>query len=477
MFAANAGDVEAGRACVQATIERFGGLDILVNNVGTNPHFGSTLDVDPAQYDKTFEVNLRGPLFWTKHAWELAFRDTPGVVVNIASVGGLRAEFGLGVYNLTKAALIHLTRQLADELGPTRVVGVAPGLVQTDFAALLVEHFGERMAARLPTRRLGEPADVANLVTFLASDARQLDHRRDLRDRRRRRRDGQRLTRTTGGHQVDRTVQVVPSGRAGRDRVTPLDRSHAARRGGIPAESDGPPLSSVGCRSPSPVSAPTPAGVRRARSGVVVRRAPRRSGAHVCAGCGYRSRCLDLALVNGERTGVWGGLTPAERERLPDAVVLPLRPRRPPGVVVIGRGRLTGFGATVDDLTARACRARCAGSPPPARAGAVRSRPAAPPSPCRGDPPSVGGLASVGGTTTATTCPHSASGDRHRPHVGHAGWSTQDALHRLRPHVLAAGDDEVAAATVHVQAPVGAPPPRSPVGNQPSGSSGEVPSR
>ena len=156
---------------MQATIERFGGLDVLVNNVGTNPHFGATLDVDPARYDKTFEVNLRGPLFWTKHAWELAFVDTPGVVVNIASVGGLRAEFGLGVYNLTKAALIHLTRQLANELGPTRVVGVAPGLVQTDFAAVLVEHFGERMAARLPTRRLGEPADVANLVTFLASDA------------------------------------------------------------------------------------------------------------------------------------------------------------------------------------------------------------------------------------------------------------------------------------------------------------------
>ncbi len=171
VFAANGGDIDAGRACVQATIERFGGLDVLVNNVGTNPHFGATLDVDPARYDKTFEVNLRGPLFWTKHAWELAFVDTPGVVVNIASVGGLRAEFGLGVYNLTKAALIHLTRQLANELGPTRVVGVAPGLVQTDFAAVLVENYGERMAARLPTRRLGEPVDVANLVTFLASDA------------------------------------------------------------------------------------------------------------------------------------------------------------------------------------------------------------------------------------------------------------------------------------------------------------------
>jgi NAD(P)-dependent dehydrogenase (short-subunit alcohol dehydrogenase family) len=86
-------------------------------------------------------------------------------------VGGLRAEGGLGVYNLTKAALIHLTRQLASELGPTRVVGVAPGLVKTDFAKFLVDNFGDKLAESLPLRRLGEPQDVANLVTFLASDA------------------------------------------------------------------------------------------------------------------------------------------------------------------------------------------------------------------------------------------------------------------------------------------------------------------
>ncbi len=92
------------------------------------------------------------------------------MIINIASVGGLRTEFGLGVYNVTKAALIHLTRQLAGELGPTRVVGIAPGLVKTDFASYLVENFGDALAARMPTRRLGEPEDVANLAVFLASD-------------------------------------------------------------------------------------------------------------------------------------------------------------------------------------------------------------------------------------------------------------------------------------------------------------------
>ena len=170
VFAANAGDVEAGRACVAATIERFGALDILVNNAATNPYYGPTLAVDEARYDKTWQVNLRGPLFWCQAAYDAAFKEHPGVIVNIASVGGLRAEGALGIYNLTKAALIHLTRQLASEIGPTRVVGIAPGLVQTDFAKVLVESYGEQLARRMPTRRLGQPEDIANLALFLASD-------------------------------------------------------------------------------------------------------------------------------------------------------------------------------------------------------------------------------------------------------------------------------------------------------------------
>ena len=171
VFAANAGDEDAGERAVLATLERFGGLDILVNNASTNPYFGATMEVDKARYDKTFQVNLDAPIFWSQAAWKHAFAEKPGVILNVASVGGLRAEFGLGVYNLTKAALIHTTRQLASEIGPTRVVGIAPGLVKTDFAAHLVDNFGDSLAARLPTKRLGEPQDIANLATFLASDA------------------------------------------------------------------------------------------------------------------------------------------------------------------------------------------------------------------------------------------------------------------------------------------------------------------
>jgi len=170
VFAGNAGEADVAASCVAATIERFGGLDILVNNAATNPYYGVTLGIDGGQFDKTVAVNLHGPLRWTREAWQQAFEARPGVVVNVASVGGLRTEQGLGVYNLTKAALIHLTRQLALELAPSRVVGVAPGLVETDFASVLVETFGADLAARMPTGRLGQPDDIANLVTFLASD-------------------------------------------------------------------------------------------------------------------------------------------------------------------------------------------------------------------------------------------------------------------------------------------------------------------
>lgn len=170
VFAANAGDLDGISSCVQATMERFGAIDVFVNNAATNPYLGKTLGVDASRFDKTFQVNIRGPLFWCQAVWEAWMKEHPGVIINIASVGGLRAESGLGVYNLTKAAIIHMTKQLASELGPTRVVGVAPGLVQTDFAKVLVENVGDQLAARLPMGRIGRPEDIANLATFLASD-------------------------------------------------------------------------------------------------------------------------------------------------------------------------------------------------------------------------------------------------------------------------------------------------------------------
>ena len=170
VFAANAGEIDQAQACIDATIKRFGKIDILVNNAATNPYYGETLGVDSARFDKTFQVNLKGPLFWSQAVWNASMQKNPGVILNSASVGGLRAEQGLGVYNLTKAAVIHLTSQLACELGKTRVVGIAPGLVKTLFASVLIENVGDKLASALPTKRLGEPQDIANLALFLCSD-------------------------------------------------------------------------------------------------------------------------------------------------------------------------------------------------------------------------------------------------------------------------------------------------------------------
>ena len=118
------------------------------------------------------QVNQQAYLTWTQCAWRASMESGGGNIINMSSVGALAVEPGIGWYNVTKAAVAHLTRQLAGELGPAvRVNALAPGLVKTDFARALWERGEERIAARLPLRRLGEPDDIANAALFLASDA------------------------------------------------------------------------------------------------------------------------------------------------------------------------------------------------------------------------------------------------------------------------------------------------------------------
>jgi NAD(P)-dependent dehydrogenase (short-subunit alcohol dehydrogenase family) len=171
-FAANAGDPRAAQACIDATIERFGGLDILVNNAATNPYLGPMIDIDQSRADKTVQVNQWAVLMWTQLAWRAAMSASGGVVLNMASVGGLSAGGAIGYYNVTKAAVIHLSRHLAAELAPrVRVNSISPGLVKTYMARVLWESHEEALAARTPLRRLGEPEDIAKAAVFLASDA------------------------------------------------------------------------------------------------------------------------------------------------------------------------------------------------------------------------------------------------------------------------------------------------------------------
>ena len=168
---ANAGDPDQAAAAVKACVDRFGAVDILVNNAATNPYFGPAIDIDLARYDKTWEVNLRGALVWTQEAWKQSMEEGGGCVINIASVGGLSVEPGIAIYNTTKAALIHLTKTLAAELAPSvRVNAIAPGLVKTDMARALWEPAEDRIAASMPLARLGEPDDIAHAALFLASD-------------------------------------------------------------------------------------------------------------------------------------------------------------------------------------------------------------------------------------------------------------------------------------------------------------------
>ncbi|MBU6217250.1 MAG: SDR family oxidoreductase [Acidobacteria bacterium] len=172
VFAANAGDPEAAAACVAATIGRFGRLDVLVNNAATNPYMGRMIDIDLPRLDKTYDVNLRGAFVWAQEAWRQWMAEHGGNVVNISSIGGLSVETSIGHYNVTKAALLHLTRSLAKELAPgVRVNAICPGLVKTDMARALWEPNEEAVARMVPLARLGEPSDIAAAALFLASDA------------------------------------------------------------------------------------------------------------------------------------------------------------------------------------------------------------------------------------------------------------------------------------------------------------------
>jgi NAD(P)-dependent dehydrogenase (short-subunit alcohol dehydrogenase family) len=172
---ANVGKLEEARALVAATVDRYGGVDIVVNNAATNPVYGPVVSADDAAFDKIMAVNVKGPLELCRRAYPVMKARGRGAIVNVSSIGGVSPEPGLGLYSVSKAALVSLTQVLAQEWGPDgiRANVICPGLIKTKFSQALWqdERVLRHMMARQPIKRVGEPEDVAGLALFLASDA------------------------------------------------------------------------------------------------------------------------------------------------------------------------------------------------------------------------------------------------------------------------------------------------------------------
>jgi NAD(P)-dependent dehydrogenase (short-subunit alcohol dehydrogenase family) len=163
-------DADHRAEVVDTTLGAFGPVTLLVNNIGINPAYGPLGSIDLGAARKMLDVNVLGTLGWVQEALRGGLSEEGGAIVNISSISGLRPAPGIAFYGVTKAALIHLTEELAVELAPRiRVNAVAPAVVKTKFATALYEGREDEVAATYPLRRLGLPEDVAGTVAFLCS--------------------------------------------------------------------------------------------------------------------------------------------------------------------------------------------------------------------------------------------------------------------------------------------------------------------
>ncbi len=172
---AHVGRAEEVTALVARTMEAFGRVDIAVNNAATNPHFGPLLTADEGQWDKILATNTRGAFYVCRAVVPSMQAQGGGKILNVASIAGLRPSPGMGLYSISKAALIAMTQVLALELGPAniQVNAIAPGVIKTRFSQALWQtpQVAGALLAHLPLGRFGEPEDVAGLALYLASPA------------------------------------------------------------------------------------------------------------------------------------------------------------------------------------------------------------------------------------------------------------------------------------------------------------------
>ncbi|MET9487101.1 MULTISPECIES: SDR family oxidoreductase [unclassified Nocardia] len=169
--AGRADDAAHQAETIERAITTFGSADLLVNNTGINPVFGPMVELDLAAARKIVEVNCLAALSWVQQIYKAWMNEHGGAVVNISSVAGTKPAPGIGFYGSSKAMLIHITQELAVELGPNiRVNAVAPAVVKTKFASALYEGHEDEVAANYPLKRLGVPEDIGGVVAFLLSE-------------------------------------------------------------------------------------------------------------------------------------------------------------------------------------------------------------------------------------------------------------------------------------------------------------------
>ena len=174
-FACHIGEMDQISSIFAHIREAHGRLDILVNNAAANPYFGHILNTDPGAFQKTVDVNLRGYFFMSVEGGKLMKESGGGAIVNTASVNGLSPAEMQGVYSITKAAVINMTRAFAKECAGLgiRVNALVPGLTKTVFAGSLFENedIHKQIMATIPMRRHAEPREMAGTVLYLVSDA------------------------------------------------------------------------------------------------------------------------------------------------------------------------------------------------------------------------------------------------------------------------------------------------------------------
>ena len=173
--AAHTGEPAAVAALVARAVEHFGGLDILVNNAATNPHFGPFLTAEDSHWDKILDVNVKG-YFRVAQACVPAMRARGGgKIINVASVAGLEPQPMMGVYCVSKAAVLMMTQVLAAELAADniQVNAIAPGFVKTQFSRVLWDTpaIHDRLVGAVPQRRMAEPEEISGVAVYLASAA------------------------------------------------------------------------------------------------------------------------------------------------------------------------------------------------------------------------------------------------------------------------------------------------------------------